>query len=116
MTEVGRVTAVIDGDISGLTSALNQARSQATIAVSGIEGQFKSGLTKATTGNWKDVGKTVGNDLVSGITAPLGSLSGAASSVATALGPAGIVATAAVAGAAMIGSAAASQLWSGSLA
>ncbi|HOV82706.1 MAG TPA: phage tail tape measure protein [Methanothrix sp.] len=106
MTEVGRVTAVIDGDISGLTSALNQARSQATTAVSGIEGQFKSGLTKATTGNWKDVGRTVGSDLVSGITAPLGSLGGAASTIATALGPTGIAATAAVAGAAMIGSAA----------
>jgi len=106
MTEVGKVTAVIDGDISGLTSALNQAKSQATTAVSGIEGQFKSGMQKATSGNWKDVGKTVGSDLVSGITAPLGSLSGAASSVATALGPAGIAATAAIAGAAMIGSAA----------
>jgi len=88
MVEVGRVTAVIDGDISPLTAALNQAKSQSTTAVSGIESQLKTGLTKATTGNWKDVGRTVGNDLVSGITAPLGSLSGAASSVATALGPA----------------------------
>lgn len=106
MVEVGRVTAVIDGDISPLTAALNQAKSQSTTAVSGIESQLKTGLTKATTGNWKDVGRTVGNDLVSGITAPLGSLGSAASSVATALGPAGIAATAAIAGAAMIGSAA----------
>ncbi|MCK9569475.1 phage tail tape measure protein [Candidatus Pacearchaeota archaeon] len=107
MTEAGRITAIIDGDISGLTSALNQAKSQATSAVSGIEGQFKSGIGKATSGgNWKSVGSTIGSDLVSGITAPLGSLGGAASSIATALGPTGIVATAAVAGAVMVGSAA----------
>jgi len=42
--DAGRITAQIDGDISGLKSALGQARSEATSDVSGIEGSFKSGL------------------------------------------------------------------------
>ena len=44
MADAGKITAIIDGDISGLTNALNQARGQATTAVSGIEGSFKGGL------------------------------------------------------------------------
>ena len=32
MTDAGKITAIIDGDISGLTNALNQAKGQATTA------------------------------------------------------------------------------------
>jgi TP901 family phage tail tape measure protein len=113
MTEAGRITAIIDGDISGLTSKLAQAKSQAISSVSGIESDMKgklgSGLTGALSGgNWGNVGKNLGQDLVSGITAPLGSMGGVASSIATTLGPAGIVAVAGIAGAAALGSAASS--------
>lgn len=118
MANAGRITALIDGDISALTNKLNQARSQSAAAASGIESDFKSkvgsglgdsmsGLAGSLTGGkWSKAGKEIGESLVSGITAPLGSMGGAAAQVATALGPTGIVASAAVAGTAIVVSAA----------
>jgi TP901 family phage tail tape measure protein len=106
MTEIGRVTAIIDGDISALRSKLAQARQESVAGVSGIErdlkGQMGAGLTGALSGGkWSSVGKTIGQDLVYGITAPLGAMGGVASGVATSLGPVGIAAVAG--GAAVIG-------------
>ncbi len=111
MVEVGRVTAIIDGDISQLTSKLAQARSQATASVAGIESDMKSklgaGLSGAlSSGDFGSAGKKIGSSLVDGISSSFGPLGSAVGEVATALGPAGIVATAAVAGAVVIGSAA----------
>lgn len=111
MTEAGRITAIIDGDISALTSKLSQARSQAVSSVSGIENDLKSklgaGLSGALSGgDFGTAGKKIGGSLVDSITSSFGPLGGAVGEVATALGPAGIVATAAVAGAVIIGSAA----------
>ena len=81
MTDAGKITAIIDGDISGLTNALNQAKGQATTAVSGIEGSFKGGLKAGL------------SDVTSGMAASLGPVG----SVMTALGPAGIAAGAGIA-------------------
>lgn len=111
MVEAGRVTAIIDGDISQLTSKLAQAKSQATTAVSGIEsdirGKLGTGLSGALSGgDFGKAGKQIGGSLVDGISSSFGPLGGAVGEVATALGPAGLMATAAVAGAVMIGSAA----------
>jgi TP901 family phage tail tape measure protein len=111
MVEVGRVTAMIDGDISGLQAKLSQAKSQAISSVSGIEselkGKFSTGISGALTGgDFGSAGKKIGGSLVSGITSSFGPLGEAVGEVATSLGPAGIVATAAVAGAVVIGSAA----------
>ena len=129
MTEAGRITAAIDGDVSGLANALNQARSQATAAVSGIESDFKSklgggmsslasdisqsmqggfggirdGLTKSlTSGDFSSAGSGIGNQVVSGLSSSLGPIGGVAGEVATALGPSGIIALGAVAGGAVI--------------
>ena len=79
--DAGRITAQIDGDISGLKSALGQARSEATSAVSGIEGSFKSGLGAGL------------RDSMSGIASSMGPVGSALS----AIGPAGIVAGAGIA-------------------
>lgn len=79
--DAGRITAQIDGDISGLKSALGQARSEATSAVSGIEGSFKSGLGSGL------------RDSMSGIAASMGPVGSALS----AIGPAGIAAGAGIA-------------------
>ena len=105
--EVGRVTAVIDGDISPLQGKLAQAKTQATTAVAGIEtsvsSQVRTGLSGAISkSNWKDVGRSLADDLVSGIAAPFGAAGSALSTAATALGPTGILAGAAIAGAAAI--------------
>jgi TP901 family phage tail tape measure protein len=89
--DAGRITAQIDGDISGLKSALGQARSEATSAVSGIEGSFKSGLGTGL------------RDSMSGIAASMGPVGSALS----AIGPAGI---AAGAGIAVVGSALSSSI------
>ncbi len=113
MTEAGRITAIIDGDISALTSKLAQAKSQATAAASGVEGDFKSkigaGISGAlSSGDYSKAGKQIGGAVVDGITAGFGPLGGAVGEVTTALGPTGIVATAAIAGAAIIASSASS--------
>ncbi len=81
MTDAGKITAIIDGDISGLTNALNQAKGQATTAVSGIEGSFKGGLKAGLA------------DVTSGMAASLGPIG----SAMTALGPAGVAAGAGIA-------------------
>jgi len=81
MTEAGRITALIDGDISGLKTALGQARSEATSAVSGIEGSFKGSLGAGL------------KDSMSGIASSMGPIGGALS----AIGPAGIAAGAGIA-------------------
>jgi len=106
MTEVGRVTATIDGDLSGLESKLNEARSKSVTAVSGIESDIKSkfgsgisgiseGLSKSfSSGDFLDAGKRLGGDLVTGISGSFGPLGSAVGEVATALGPVGIAATA----------------------
>jgi len=118
--EVGRVTAVIDGDISALTAALNRAKTQATDAVSGIEkgikGQIGSGVSGVV--DWAGLGKQTATDYVSGITAGLGPLGTALEGAATALGPTGMVATAAIAGSAVIAKAAwdASSAWEAGMA
>lgn len=118
--EVGRVTAVIDGDISALTAALNRAKTQATDAVSGIEkgikGQIGSGVSGVV--DWAGLGKQTATDYVSGITAGLGPLGTALEGAATALGPTGLVATAAIAGSAVIAKAAwdASSAWEAGMA
>ncbi len=97
--QVGSAFATIGLDASALNSGLNVAKASFSSAVDSMQ-------TNLTKGSWNKVGGTIGNDLVSGITAPLGSLSGVASSVVTAIGPVGIVAAGAVAGAAVIGAAA----------
>lgn len=79
--DAGRITAQIDGDISGLKSALGQARSEATSAVSGIEGSFRSNLGSGL------------KDSMSGIASSMGPIGGALS----AIGPAGIAAGAGIA-------------------
>jgi len=89
--DAGRITAQIDGDISGLKSALGQARSEATSAVSGIEGSFRSNLGSGL------------KDSMSGIASSMGPIGGALS----AIGPAGI---AAGAGIAVVGSALSSSI------
>lgn len=89
--DAGRITAQIDGDISGLKSALGQARSEATSAVSGIEGSFRSALGSGL------------KDSMSGIASSMGPIGGALS----AIGPAGI---AAGAGIAVVGSALSSSI------
>lgn len=115
MVEVGRVTALIDGDISSLNSALNLAKRNATDAVSGIErgvkGQIGSGLTNAV--DWAGLGKNTARDYISGLTAGLGPIGTALDGVATALGPTGMIATAAIAGSAVVIKAAwdASSAW-----
>ncbi|MCK9569625.1 phage tail tape measure protein [Candidatus Pacearchaeota archaeon] len=88
MTEAGRITALIDGDISGLSSALNQARSQATSAVSGIEGDFKKGFGSGLQSS------------ISGVTSSMGPLGSAISGVTGGLG---LAATAGLAGVAALG-------------
>lgn len=115
MVEVGRVTALIDGDISPLNSALSLARQSATDAVSGIErgvkGQVGSGLTNAV--DWAGLGKNTAGNYISGLTAGLGPIGTALDGVATALGPTGMIATAAIAGSAVVIKAAwdASSAW-----
>ncbi len=114
MTEVGRITAIIDGDISKLTSALSLARSQATNAVAGIETGMKGGLKNGIAGiNWNGLGMDTAGDYLRGITAGMGPIGTALEGVATALGPTGIVAVAAIAGSAVIIKAAweASSAW-----
>jgi TP901 family phage tail tape measure protein len=113
MADAGKITAIIDGDISALTSALNQAKSQATAAISGIEGDFKSkmgsGLSSSISGgDFTTAGKRIGTSLVDGVTGSFGPMGAAVGEIATTLGPAGIAATAAIAGAAIIGKAASS--------
>lgn len=114
MTEVGRITAIIDGDISKLTSALNLARSQATNAVAGIETGMKGGLKNGLAGiNWTGLGMDTASDYLRGITAGMGPIGTALEGVATALGPTGLIATAAIAGSAIVIKAAwdASSAW-----
>ncbi len=106
MTEVGRATAVLDVDDSRLNAGLLRARQSASAAISGIEQDANRSLSNAfagiggglqqsfSRGSFRDIGKTLGQDLVQGITAPLGSMSSAAASAATALGPVGIAAVA----------------------
>ncbi|HPM26810.1 MAG TPA: phage tail tape measure protein [Methanothrix sp.] len=89
--DAGRITAQIDGDISGLKTALGQARNEATNAVSGIEGSFKSNLGAGL------------RDSMSGIASSMGPVGSALS----AIGPAGI---AAGAGIAVVGSALSSSV------
>lgn len=91
MSEAGRITALIDGDISGLSSALNQAKGQATAAVSGIEGDFKKGFGSGLQSS------------ISGVTSSMGPLGSAISSVTGSLGLVGTVAVAGVAGLAALG-------------
>lgn len=88
MSEAGRITALIDGDISGLSSALNQAKSQATSAVSGIEGDFKKGFGSGLQSS------------ISGVTSSMGPLGSAISGVSGGLG---LAATAGLAGVAALG-------------
>lgn len=88
MTEAGRITAIIDGDISALGSKLAQARSQATSAASGIENDFKKGFGSGLQSS------------VSGITASMGPLGSAISGVSGGLG---LAATAGLAGVAALG-------------
>ena len=88
MSEAGRITALIDGDISGLSSALNQAKSQATSAVSGIEGDFKKGFGSGLQSS------------ISGVTSSMGPLGSAISGVSGGLG---LAATAGLAGVAVLG-------------
>jgi TP901 family phage tail tape measure protein len=114
LTEVGRITAIIDGDISKLTSALNLARSQATNAVAGIETGMKGGLKNGLAGiNWTGLGMDTASDYLRGITAGMGPMGTALEGVATALGPTGLIATAAIAGSAIVIKAAwdASSAW-----
>ena len=120
MGEAGRITAIIDGDISALTSKMAQAKSVATSAATDIEKDFKAklgsgmsgmgdGLGKSfSSGKFSDAGKKAGEALVDGVASSFGPLGGAVSEVATALGPTGIIATAAVAGAAIIAASASS--------
>ena len=119
MTEVGRITAIIDGDISKLTSALNTARSQATNAVAGIETGMKGGLKNGIAGiNWNGLGMDTAGDYLRGITAGMGPIGTALDGVATALGPTGMVAVAAIAGGAIIANAAydAASAWEAGMA
>lgn len=119
MTEVGRITAIIDGDISKLTSALNLARSQATNAVAGIETGMKGGLKNGLAGiNWNGLGMDTASDYLRGITAGMGPIGTALEGVATALGPTGMVAVAAIAGGAIIAKAAydAASAWEAGMA
>ena len=119
MTEVGRITAIIDGDISKLTSALNLARSQATNAVAGIETGMKGGLKNGLAGiNWNALGMDTASDYLRGITAGMGPIGTALEGVATALGPTGMVAVAAIAGGAIIAKAAydAASAWEAGMA
>ena len=119
MTEVGRITAIIDGDISKLTSALNLARSQATNAVAGIETGMKGGLKNGLAGiNWHGLGMDTASDYLRGITAGMGPIGTALEGVATALGPTGMVAVAAIAGGAIIAKAAydAASAWEAGMA
>lgn len=117
MVEAGRVTAIIDGDISGLSTKLNEARSHATTAVAGIETDIKSkfgsglsgigdGLSKSLSGgDFLKAGKELGGNLVTGIADSFGPLGSAAGEVATALGPVGIAAIAGTAAIIGLGSA-----------
>jgi ferredoxin-NADP reductase len=84
MTEAGRITAIIDGDISALTSKLAQAKSQAVSSVSGIESEMRgkvgAGISGALSGgDYSKAGKQIGGSLVDGITAERLQASGAAS-------------------------------------
>lgn len=90
-TDAGRITAQIDGDISGLKTALGQARSEATSAVSGIESSFKSNLGAGLQDSMRGIASSMG---------PVGS-------ALSAIGPAGI---AAGAGIAVVGSALSSSI------
>jgi TP901 family phage tail tape measure protein len=110
MTEVGRATVIIDADDSRLKTSLAKAQQDTAAGVAGIEqnlrGQLGSGLTGSLTGgNWKNAGRTIGADLVQGITAPLGALGNVAGSAALAMGPVGIAAVAGVAAAGALGAA-----------
>ncbi|MFA5409820.1 MAG: phage tail tape measure protein, partial [Bacilli bacterium] len=110
MTEVGRATVIIDADDSRLKTSLANARQDTAAGVAGIEqnlrGQLGAGLTGSLSGgNWKNVGKAMGADLVQGITAPLGALGNVAGSAARAMGPVGIAAVAGVAAAGALGAA-----------
>lgn len=117
MVEAGRVTTVIDGDISQLKASMDQAKQLATSTASEIEKDVSSslsggfsgvsdGLKKSLSGgNASGIGKELGGSLVDGVTSSLGPLGGVASSVATALGPVGMVGIGAAAGLLTIGSA-----------
>ena len=82
MTDAGKITAIIDGDISGLTSALNQAEQKATASIAGIEGGFKGGLKAGIQQSFDGIAASMG---------PIGP-------ALSAIGPAGLAAGAAIAG------------------
>jgi TP901 family phage tail tape measure protein len=90
MTDVGRITAIIDGDIGPLGAKLAQARSQATASVAGIE-------------------QSVGRGMGTGIANSLG--------LSSMVNPAMLAASGAVAvGAAIMGSVQAASEWQSSMA
>ena len=88
MVEAGRVTAVIDGDIGPLRSALNEAKGHASSAASSIENDFKKGFGSGLQSS------------VSSITSSMGPLGSAISGVSGGLG---LAATGALAGVAALG-------------
>jgi TP901 family phage tail tape measure protein len=105
--EAGRITAIIDADISRLSTDINQAKSIATSGVAGIEtsikGQMGAGIAGAFSGgDWATAGRNIGQTFISNITSSFGPLGTALEGVATALGPTGVVALAAIAGGAVI--------------
>ncbi len=111
MIEAGRITAIIDADISRVGPAINQAKTIAINGVTGIEtsirGQMGAGIAGAFSGgDWATAGRNIGQTFISNITSSFGPLGTALEGVATALGPTGVVALAAVAGGAVIAKAA----------
>jgi len=128
-TEVGRVTIGLEIDPSKIAAGMSAAKSTALAGAADIEKSINSkfsgglsgisaGLTKSMSGDFGSVGKNIGQDIVSGIAAPFGTLGNVAASVASALGPTGIIAGAAIAGTALIGASAisAAESWEAGMA
>lgn len=100
-------------DYSGVSQGFDAIISKSGQLSSGLSGQLSKGR-----GDFKSIGATFGQDLVSGMGAQFGAAGNAATGLATALGPVGIAAG--VAGAALIGLGAASvqaaSAWESSMA
>ncbi|MCK9570702.1 phage tail tape measure protein [Candidatus Pacearchaeota archaeon] len=94
MVDVGRVTAVIDGDIGPLKNALNQAKSQATSAASGIETDFKKGFGSGLQSSVSSITSSMGplGSAISGVSGGLGLAATGGLAAAVALGALGAAA------------------------
>jgi TP901 family phage tail tape measure protein len=85
--KLGAAFVEVGADLGPLEKGLSSAQGMMQHAGTNMAGGLKSSLQG---GNFSDVGKQLGNQLVGGMTSQFGALGQAAGTFATALGPAGI--------------------------